>query len=118
MKRHKTRYNRKFNVNNHAVVIDLMSQCVTSNPQERSYRKKLCKVVFSNAIKDNNREFIELHFSSMRAATVFITNHTDTNSMKLNIFGKRYPAHLIVLLCNYKLYTIYSIDSKDVWEHL
>ena len=54
MKRHNIRYNREFNVNNHTVSIELISQCVTSNQQERSYRKKLCKVVFSNTVKDDN----------------------------------------------------------------
>lgn len=117
MKRHKTRYNRKFDVNNHTISIDLFSQCVTSNPQKRSYRKKLCKVVFSNEVKDNNnREFIQIYFSSMRAAAVFIANHIDNNVVKFNIFGKQYDVHRAVLSCNYKLYTIYSIDDKDVWE--
>ena len=116
MKRHKIRYNRKFSVNNHTVNIDLLSQCVTSNPQERSYRKKLCKVVFSNPVKDNNREFIQIYFSSMRAAAVFIANHIDTNVVKFNMFGKQYLAHLTVLSCNYKLYTIDSIDDKYVWD--
>ena len=115
MKRHKTRYSKKFDVNNHIVNIDLLSQCVTSNPQERSYRKKLCKVVFSNAVKDNNKEFIEIYFSSMRAAAVFIASHIDTYTMKFNIFGKQYDAYYrTALLCNYKLYTIYNVSSKDV----
>lgn len=116
MKRHKTRYSRKFDVNNHAVVIDLMSQCVTSNPQEKSYRKKLCKVTFLDAIKDGNRKFIQISFSNMRAAAVFIANHIDIDTMNFNIFGKQYLVHLTVLSCNYKLYTIYSIDDKDVWD--
>lgn len=114
MKRHKTRYSRKFDVNNHIVNIDLISQCVTSNPQERSYRKKLCKVVFSNPVKDNNIEFIQIYFSSMRAAIVFIVNHIDTHIIKFNIFGKQYDVHRTVLSCNYKLYDIYSIDCKDI----
>lgn len=113
MKRHKTRYSRNFDVNNHIVNIDLISQCVTSNPQERSYRKKLCKVVFSNPMKDNI-EFIQIYFSSMRAASVFIANHIDTHIMKFNILGKQYDASRTVLLCNYKLYDIYSIDDKDI----
>ena len=114
MKIHKTRYSRKFDVNNHIVNIDLISQCVTSNPQERSYRKKLCKVVFSNPVKNNHREFIQIYFSSMRAAAVFIANHIDTHIMKFNIFGKQYDACRTVLSCNYKLYDIYSIDGKDI----
>ena len=114
MKKHKTRYSRKFDVNNHIVNIDLISQCVTSNLQERSYRKKLCKVIFSNAFK-NNREFIQIYFSSMRAAAIFIANHIDTHIMKFNIFGKQYDAYYgTVLSCNYKLYTIYSVSNKDV----
>ena len=113
MKRHKTRYSRKFDVNNHIVNIDLISQCVTSNPQERSYRKKLCKVVFSNPVKDN-REFIQIYFSSMRAASVFIANHIDAHTMKFNIFGKQYDACRTVLSSNFKLYDIYSIDDKDI----
>lgn len=116
MKRHKTKYNRKFDVNNHTVSIDLISQCVTSNPQERSYRKKLCKVVFSNEVKDNNREFIQIYFSSMRAAAVFIANHIDNNVVKFNIFGKQYDVHRAVLSCNYKLYAVDSIDGKDILE--
>lgn len=114
MKRHKTRYSKKFDVGNHIVNIELFTQCVTSNPQERSYRKKLCKVVFSNPVKDNNREFIQIYFSSMMAAAVFIANHIDTHTMKFNIFGKQYNACRTVLSCNYKLYDIYSIDSKTV----
>lgn len=115
MKRHKTRYNKEFDVNNHIVNIDLLSQCVTSNPQERSYRKKQCKVTFSNPVKDSNREFIQIYFSSMRAAVVFIVNHIDTHTMKFNIFGKQYDAYYgTVLSCNYKLYTIYSVSNKDV----
>lgn len=116
MKRHKTRSYRKFDVNNHIVNIDLISQCVTSNPQERSYRKKLCKVVFSNPVKDN-REFIQIYFSSMRAASVFIANHIDTHTMKFNIFGKQYDACRTVLSSNFKLYDIYSIDDKDILIH-
>ena len=116
MKRHKTRYSRKFDVNSHIINIELISQCVTSNPQERSYRKKLCKVTFSNPVKDGDREFIQIYFSSMRAAAVFIANHIDTNVTKFNMFGKRYLAHLTVLSCNYKLHTIYSIDDKYVWD--
>lgn len=116
MNRHKTRYNRKFNVNNYALDFELISQYVTSNPQEKSYRKKLCKVTFSNHEKDNNRKFIQIYFSSMRAAAVFISNHIDADILKLNIFGKQYFTHLTALSCNYKLYTIYSIDDKDVWE--
>jgi hypothetical protein len=116
MKKHSLWYNRKFNVNNHAVVIDLFSRCTAFNPQEKSYRKKLCKVIFLDSVKKNNKEYVQICFSSMRAAVVFITNHIDTNSMKLNIFGKQYLAHLTVLSCNYKLHTINSIDNKDVWE--
>lgn len=116
MRRHKTQYNKKFDVNNHIVNIDLISQCVTSNPQERSYRKKLCKVIFSNAMKNNNKEFIQIYFSSMKTAAAFIANHIDTSTMKFNIFGKQYLTHMTVLSCNYKLYTINSIDNKDVWE--
>lgn len=116
MKRHKTRYSKKFDVNNHIVNIELFTQCVTSNPQERSYRKKLCKVTFSNPVKDGNREFIQIYFSSMRAAAVFIANHIDADILKLNIFGRQYFTHLTVLSCNYKLYTINGIDNKDVWE--
>lgn len=116
MKRHKTRYSRKFYVNSHVVVIDLFSQCVTSNPQEKSYRKKLCKVTFLDTIKDGNRKFIQISFSNMRAAAIFIANHIDIDTMKFNIFGKQYLAHLTVLSCNYKLYTIYSIGDKDVWD--
>ena len=116
MKRHKTRYSRKFDVNSHIVNIDLISQCVTSNPQEKSYRKKLCEVTFLNAVKDNNREFIQIYFSSMRAAAVFIANHIDTGSMKFNIFGKQYLSHMTVISCNYKLCAINSIDNKDVWD--
>lgn len=115
MKRHKTRDSKRFDVNNYIVNIDLLSQCVTSNPQERSYRKKQCKVTFSNPVKDNNREFIQIYFSSMRAAAVFIANHIDTNVMKCNIFGKQYDAYYgTVLSCNYKLYTVYSVSDKDV----
>lgn len=114
MKRHKTRYSKKFDVGNHIVNIELFTQCVTSNPQERSYRKKLCKVVFSNPVKDGNREFIQIYFSSMRAAAVFIANHIDTHIMKYNIFGKQYDAYYgAVLSCNYKLYTLYSVSDKD-----
>ena len=116
MKRHKTRYSKKFDVNNHIVNIELFTQCVTSNPQERSYRKKLCKVTFSNPVKDDNREFISIYFSNMRAAAVFISNHISSDSLKFNIFGKPYLAHITVLSCNYKLYTINSIDHKDIWE--
>ena len=43
MKRHKTRYNRKFNISNNIVNIVLFSQCITSNPQEKSYRKNNVK---------------------------------------------------------------------------
>lgn len=115
MKRHKTRYSREFDVNNHIVNIDLISQCVTSNPQERSYRKKLCKVTFSNLVKDGNREFIQIYFSNMRAAAMFIANHIDAHTMKFNIFGKQYDAYYgTVLSCNYKLYDIYSVSDKDV----
>lgn len=115
MKRHKTRYSLKFDVGGHIVNIDLLSQCVTSNPQERSYRKKLCKVVFSNHVKDGNRELIEFCFSNMRAAAVFIANHIDNHIMKYNIFGKQYDAYYgIMLSCNYKLYTVYSVSDKDV----
>lgn len=115
MKRHKTRYSKNFDVGNHIVNIELFTQCVTSNPQERSYRKKLCKVVFSNPVKDGNREFIQIYFSSMRAAAVFIANHIDTHIMKFNIFGKQYDAYYgAVLSCNYKLYDIYSVSDKDV----
>lgn len=114
MKRHKTRYSRKFDVNNHIVNIDLISQCVTSNPQERSYRKKLCKVIFSNLVKDNSAEFIQIYFSSMRAAAVFISNHINAHTMKFNIFEKQYDACRTVLSCNYKLYDIYSVDHKTV----
>lgn len=116
MKRHKTSYNRKFDVNNHIVNIDLISQCVTSNPQERSYRKKLCKIVFSNAVKDNNIEFIQIYFSSMRAAAIFIADHIDANTIKFNIFGKQYDTHRTVLLCNFKLYTIDSIDNINMFD--
>ena len=116
MKKHRLWYNRKFNVNSHVMTIDLFSQCVTSNPQQRSYRKKLCKVTFSNTIEENDREYVQICFTDMRAAVVFITNHIDTNSMKLNIFGKQYLVHLTVLSCNYKLYIINSVDNKDVWE--
>lgn len=117
MKRHKTRYSKKFDVNNHIINIELFSQCVTSNPQERSYRKRLCKVVFSNTAKDdNNIEFTVLYFSSMRAAAVFIANHIDIHTMKFNIFGKQYEAFRTVLLCNFKMHTIDSIDDKDVCE--
>ena len=115
MKRHKIRYNRKFNVNNHTVNIELISQYVTSNPQEKSYRKKLCKVVFLNAVKDN-KEFIQIYFSSMRAAAAFIANHIDNNVVKFNMFGKQYLVHLTVLSCNYKLHTIYNVDDKYVWD--
>ena len=115
MKRHKTRYSLKFDLNNHIVNVELFSQCVTSNPQEKSYRKRLCEVVFSNLVKDGNREFIKIHFSNMRAAAVFIANHIDTHIMKFNIFGKQYDAYYgTVLSCNYKLYTIYSVSNKDV----
>lgn len=115
MKRHNTRYSKKFDVGNHIVNIDLVSQCGTSNPQEKSYRKKLCKVIFSNHVKDGSREFIQIYFSNMRAAAVFIANHIDTHVMKFNIFGKQYCAYYgIVLSCNYKLYTLYSVSNKDV----
>lgn len=114
MKRHKTRLCRKFDVNNHIVNIDLISQCITSNTQERSYRKKLCKVVFSNLVKDNNIEFIQIYFSSMRAATIFIANRIDVHTTKFNIFGKQYDACRTVLSSNFKLYDIYSIDNKDI----
>lgn len=114
MKKHKTRSYKKFDVNNHIVNIDLISQYVASNLQERSYKKNLCKVVFSNPVKDNNIEFIQIYFSSMRAASVFIVNHIDTHTMKFNIFGKQYDACRTVLSCNYKLYDIYSIDGKDI----
>jgi hypothetical protein len=67
-------------------------------------------------VKDNNREFIQIYFSSIRAAAVFIANHINADILKLNIFGKQYLTHLTALSCNYKLYTIYSIDDKDVWE--
>lgn len=116
MKRHKTHDNQKFDVNNHIVNIELFSRCVTSNPQEKSYRKKLCKVTFSNPVKDNNIEFMQIYFSNMRAAAVFIADHIDTHTMKFNIFGKQYSAHTTALSNNYKLYAIYSIDNKDVWE--
>jgi len=116
MRRHKTRYSRKFDVSNHVVSIDLFSQCVTSNPQDRSYRKRLCKVTFLDAVKDSGREYVQICFTDMRAAAVFIANHVDTDSMKLNIFGKQYLANLTVLSCNYKLYTINSIDDNDVWD--
>lgn len=115
MKRHKTRYSLKFDLNNHIVNVELFSQCVTSNPQEKSYRKRLCEVVFSNLVKDGNREFIKIHFSNMRAATVFIANHINTHIMKFNIFGKQYDAYYgTALSCNYKLYTVYSVSDKDV----
>lgn len=116
MKRHKTKYSQEFAVNNHIINVDLISQCVTSNPQEKSYRKKLCEVTFLNAVKDNNREFIQIYFSSMRAAAVFIVNHIDTSSMKFNIFGKQYISYMTMLWCNYKLCAINSIDNKDVWD--
>lgn len=115
MKRHKTRYNLKFNVNNHALDFELISRCVTSNPQEKSYKRKLCTVTFSDAVKENSRERIQINFKDIRAVAVFIANHIDADILKLNIFGKQYLTHLTVLLCNYKLYTIYSIDDKDVW---
>lgn len=114
MKRHKARSYKKFDVNNHIVNIDLLSQCVISNPQERSYRKKLCKVVFSNPVKNGNREYIQIYFSSMRAAAVFIANHIDTNTMKFNIFREQYDIRRTVLSCNFKLYDIYSIDIKNI----
>ena len=112
MKRHKTRYSLKFDVNNLIVNIELFSQCVTSNPQEKSYRKKLCKLVLSNTV-NCNREYIELYFSNMKYAAVFIANHINTNAMKFNIFGKKYDANNTVLVCNYKLYTIYSVLNKE-----
>ena len=114
MKRHKTKYNRKFNVNNHIVSIDLFSQCVTSNPQEKSFRKKQCKVVFLDTVKEDEREYTQIYFTNMRAAAVFIANHINTDTTKFNIFGKQYCTSMIVLSCNYKLYTSYSIDNKDV----
>ena len=115
MKRHKTQYNKEFVVNNHTVNIELFSQCVTSNPQERSYRKKLCKVTFLGAVINNKRKSVDINFSSMRAATVFIANKVDTHTMTIDVFGEQYCARTVVLLCNYKLYTIYSINNKDVW---
>lgn len=118
MKRHKTRYSKEFDVNNHKITIDLFSQCVTSNPQERSYRKKLCKIVFLDAVKENGREYAQIYFSNMRAAAVFISNHIDLESMKLNVFGKLYVARMTVLSCNYKMYTINSIDGRDPWDEL
>lgn len=116
MKRRKIKYNRKFNVNNCSLDFELISRCVTHNPQEKSYRSKLCTVIFSDTVKDNSRERIRISFKDMRAAAVFISNHIDADILKLNIFGKRYFTHLTTLSCNYKLYTIYSIDNKDVWE--
>ena len=52
----------------------------------------------------------------MRAAAVFIANHIDIHIMKFNIFGKQYEAFRTVLLCNFKMHTIDSIDDKDVWD--
>lgn len=40
MKRHKTRYNLKFDVNNYIVNIELLSQCITSNPKEHLYSNR------------------------------------------------------------------------------
>lgn len=118
MKRHKTRYSKKFDVNNHRITIDLFSQCVTSNPQEKSYRKKLCKIVFLDAVKENGREYTQIYFSNMRAAAAFISNHIDLDSMKLNVFGNLYSSIMAVLSCNYKMHTINSIDGRDPWSEL
>jgi hypothetical protein len=118
MKRHKTRYSKKFDVNNHIVNIELFTQCVTSNQQEKSYRKKLCKVVFLDAVKENGREYTQIYFSNMRAAAVFISNHIDLDSMMLNVFGNLYASIMTVLSCNYKMYTINSIDGRDPWLEL
>lgn len=118
MKRHKTKDSKKFEVNNHIVNIDLFSQCVTSNPQERSYRKKLCKIVFLDAVNESGREYTQIYFSNMRAAAVFISNHIDLESMKLNVFGRLYTARMTILSCNYKMYTINNIDSRDPWNEL
>lgn len=118
MKRHKTRYNRKFDVNSHVVSVDLFTQCITENYQDRSYRKKQCKIVFLEAPKENGCECTQIYFTNMRAAAVFIANHIDLDSMKLYVFGKSYMARMTVLSCNYKMYTINSIDSVDPCDEL
>lgn len=118
MKRHKTRDNRKFEVSNHTVNIDLFTQCDTSNPQERSYRKKQCKLVFLDDPKENGREYTQIYFTNMRAAIVFIANHIDLDTMKFNVFGKSYLSRMAFLSCNYKLHTINSVDCRDPWYNL
>lgn len=115
MRRHKTRYSKKFEVNNHIVNIDLFSQCVTSNQQKRSYHKKQCKIVFLDESKENGRTYTQMYFTNMRAAASFIANHIDLDAMKLSVFGKSYAVRMTVLSCNYKLYTINSIDGRDPW---
>ena len=118
MKRHKTRYSRKFNISNNIVDIVLFSQCVTSNPQERSYRKKQCEVVLAKDIDKTNTEHIKLGFINMRAAAVFILNNIDRSTMTINVFGNKYNANLVID-SNYKLYCIESIifnDTNKVWS--
>jgi hypothetical protein len=100
------------------VNIDLFTQRVTSNPQERSYSRKQCKVIFLDEPKENGREYTQIYFTNMRASVAFIDSHIDLDSMKFNAFVKSYVARTIVLSCNYKLYTINSIDGKDPWASL
>lgn len=118
MKRHKSKHNQVFNVNDHRIDVELTSQCVTSNPQERSYRKKQCKIVFLDAVKDSGKEYIQIYFSNMRSAAVFIANHIDSESMRLNVFGNQYLANMMMLICNYKIYAIYEIDGESTWKNI
>lgn len=117
MKKHKTHDNRNFEVNSHTVNVDLFTQCVTSNPQERSYHKKQCKLIFLDDPKENGREYTQIYFTNMRAAVVFIANHIDLGSMKFNAFGKSYLVRMAFLSCNYKLYAINNIDGRDPWAN-
>ena len=65
-------------------------------------------------VKDNNHEYLTITFSNMKAATHFITNHANIDTMKIELFGKAYNSHLVMLTRNYKTYTIESIDGNDI----
>lgn len=110
MIRNKAKSNQFFELDNHVITFGLFSRCITSKPQEHSYHKKLSKVVFLDNVKDDKHEYLTITFSNMKAATHFITNHANIDTMKIELFGKAYNSHLVILTRNYKTYTIESID--------
>ena len=114
MIRNKAKSNQFFELDNHVITFGLFSRCITSKPQERSYHKKLSKVVFLDNVKDDKHEDITITFSNMKAEAIFITNHVHTDTMKIDFLEKTYNSHLVILTRNYKTYTIESIDGNDI----